>query len=392
MCDYIKNMYGIQILKFKAEFQADVNGKLYLSFAKEISVRPQALQIDSKKREGYLKRLYSKDKEAGPGDTFANIDLPFRKIVAWPENCSKDLSPFSQKLYEVMKSHYTKVKHEIGINLNKKEGDNPIKVAPSQQFKKFVKNRLKKYFQNHSKSLWKPKKKKEKLNFLKTFESFKQREHSLDAAYPYIQITPQVWSGATIEKTAGSSLRSASKNMSQFKKHVGGRSISTKSRFFERPESHLGGIRGNHDICKASTKATTFHKERDWSVDVQRKTCKLSRKPYELPEKVNFLAQTFYNNEPQKLLDKTFDWAKMGNQKRVQNRIRKGLKYLVYVHKEGENILPPEGRRRKWSTKISHPLANLTPIPLKEINLKKLFEKASKQKSLSFLNSKSLER
>ncbi|CAI2387321.1 unnamed protein product [Moneuplotes crassus] len=109
ICDYVKTMHGIEILKFKAHFQADSHGKLYLSFVKDITIKNSTLKIDGKMKEKYLKKIHSKVKDIKPEELDTSVDLPLRKITLGMEHLNKDSSPLATKLHKVMTDHYKKL-------------------------------------------------------------------------------------------------------------------------------------------------------------------------------------------------------------------------------------------------------------------------------------------
>lgn len=342
-------MHGVQILKMKAIFQVDEEEKVFLAFVEDIVTRAEVRNPNEKKKKKYLKRTASKEKGQKVNELGIDMQLSLRKIHHGFEKLDKTSSPMAEKLYKLMTDYYSRLKTKLGIGAKEEESDCDERVLQNKRFRRFMKRRNNHYFKKKSMKLFSKirtktvsKTKQHKSKYMKTLDTFNKYQNTFDIASPYLQSTPQKGI-SDFKKQPGSrwSMRTTIKNISQLRKDDPSSEASPKSRLFDRPSSHLDKYRkiiNNSD--KASTKATTIHKEneRGKSAYIRRKKIKPIVKPYDFPKRAT-MNQTFYKDESQELLNRTFNWKKVAHSKHIQNRIQKRIKYLVHVQKDEDQVI-----------------------------------------------------
>jgi len=255
-----------------------------------------------------------------------------------------------------MTSYYTQLKKKLGIGQqDNNESDSDDRVMNQKGFRTFMKKRRNKYFKMKNREYFnKVKNKKQVPLNMRTLENFNIKIQALDIEQnPYVQITPQKIKDAAPKRSSRISKRSVSKRISAIKGDEERFSSSMHSRLFDRSSSHLEKYRNIIlESEKNSTKRTSVKKEkgRGKSAYNRRKIFQPPVKTYELPTENPFFNRTMLDSENQKLLNRTFDWKKVGNMKHVQDRIKKRIKYLVHVDKDstqGSTKITLNGKKGK---------------------------------------------
>lgn len=163
---------------------------------------------------------------------------------------------------------------------------------------------------------------------------------------PYEQVTPNR-NQKNIRVISRLSNRETDKKSHNFS-NIDTDRVSTAaiSRLFDRPQTHLAKY--NNGIIESSA-----DKNNNVQVSTERGTTAFSKrkiyhppiKSHELPNKNPFFNRSIFEESNKTLLNKTFDWKKVGAMKHVQERMKKRLQYIVSVERSTDQKLIQSKKR-----------------------------------------------